>query len=246
MTSRLSFSCRALLVCLALIAASRPARAQARIYVSGDVFAEITRLSRTTVTPDEFGLSNSAPLDGVTAGGGGRVGAFFAPEWSLELGVDLGRTISHAETVSLPIRTGIVFPFPVPQFQSRTSTRFSATSVLAGYHPPSRGRVHAGFRGGLSLMHTVRTSTSANISTLSTTVLTVVPGLPVPVPLPTPTLSVVSNDVTTIGNGLTATLAAEAAIEVSRHFAVVPEMRVHAGGLGGFVLRPGVAARWLW
>jgi hypothetical protein len=49
-----------------------------------------------------------------------------------------------------------------------------------------------------------------------------------------------------MANGLTATLAAEAAIEVSRHFAVIPEMRVHAGGLGGFVLRPGVAARWLW
>jgi len=61
-----------------------------------------------------------------------------------------------------------------------------------------------------------------------------------------PSLSVVTRDLTTITNGLTATLAAEAAIEATCHFAVVPEMRVHAGGLGGFVLRPGVAARWLW
>jgi len=119
------------------------------------------------------------------------------------------------------------------------STRFSAASVLAGYHPPARGRVRAGFRGGLSLMRTERTSTSASSPSIR---FTSIPGVPVPVPI----ASVNTIAITTFGNGLTATLAAEAAIEASRHFAVVPEMRVHAGGLGGFVLRPGVAARWLW
>ena len=234
---------RALFVYVALSVAlslARAASAQTRIYVSGDLFAEITRMSRTTVTPDDLGLSNTGPVDGVTGGGGGRVGAFFSPEWSLELGVDLGRTISQAQTVSLRVPAGLIRPVPAPQFESRTSTRFSATSVLAGYHPPARGRVHAGFRGGISLMHTERTSTSASISSAFT--FTSFPTGAAPVPV----ISVATTEVTTIGNGLTATLAAEAAIEASRHFAVVPEMRVHAGGLGGFVLRPGVVARWQW
>jgi len=231
---------RTLVVCVALSVAlglGRVASAQTRIYVSGDLFAEITRLSRTTVTPDESGLSITGPVDGVTAGGGGRVGAFFSPEWSLELGVDLARTISDARTLTVRLPAGLFFPFPPPQYQSRTSTRFSATSVLAGYHPPARGRIHTGFRGGISLMHTERVSTTANISSVFTS-LGRVPAVP--------RISVLTTEATTIGNGLTATLAAEAAIEASRHFAVVPELRVHAGGLGGFVLRPGVAARWLW
>ena len=229
---------RGLLVCLTLFVA-QPARAQSRAYVSGDLFAEITRMSRTTVTPDDIGVTSTAPRDGVTGGGGARVGAFFSPEFSLEFGVDLGKTISDERTLSVPIPAGISFPFPVPQFQSRTSTRFTAMSVLAGYHPPARGRVHAGFRGGISLMHTERTSSTASVS--SSFVFTSIP----PITMVVPSLSVVTRDLTTIVNGLTATLAAEAAIEASRHFAVVPEMRVHAGGLGGFVLRPGVAARWL-
>jgi hypothetical protein len=45
---------------------------------------------------------------------------------------------------------------------------------------------------------------------------------------------------------LTATLGAEAAIDLSDQFAVVPEVRAHAGGLGGILLRPGVAVRWRW
>ena len=231
---------RTLFVCVALSVAlglGRVASARTRIYVSGDLFAEITRLSRTTVTPDESGLLITGPEDGVTAGGGGRVGAFFSPEWSLELGVDLARTISDARTLTVRLPAGLFFPFPPPQYQSRTSTRFSATSVLAGYHPPARGRIHTGFRGGISLMHTERVSTTANISSVFTS-LGRVPAVP--------RISVLTTEATTIGNGLTATLAAEAAIEASRHFAVVPELRVHAGGLGGFVLRPGVAARWLW
>jgi hypothetical protein len=55
-----------------------------------------------------------------------------------------------------------------------------------------------------------------------------------------------TNDYTSVTYGLTATVAAEAAIELSRRFAVVPEMRALAGGLGGIVLRPGVAAQWRW
>jgi len=219
-----------------------PAHAQTRVYVSGDLFAEITRMSRTTVTPENVVVSSS-PVEGVTGGGGARIGAFFSPEWSLELGVDLGRTLDQVrtQTVTSPISVGL--RIPPQQFQAHASSRFTATSVLIGYHPAVGGRIRAGFRGGLSLMRTERTSSSASIS--SVTLLGPIFPLPGPQP-PVPVITLDTTEVATIAYGLAATLAAEAAIEISRHFAVVPEMRVLAGGLGGFVLRPGMAARWTW
>jgi hypothetical protein len=230
---------RALCVCLAVCAAAQPARAQTRIYVSGDLFAEVTRFSRAVVAPDDLGLSDVTPRDGVTAGGGGRIGAFFSSAWSLELGVDLGKTISNARTLPVRVLTSFVVPGPAPQFESRTSSRFSATSVLVGYHPPARGRVQAGFRGGLTFMHVRSAYTTANV-------ITVFPPITPTLVEFTPTISVTTSEYTSIGNGLTATLAAEAAIATSSHFAVVPEVRAHAGGIVPIVIRPGVAARWRW
>jgi hypothetical protein len=231
----------ALLVCLALCVSVPPARAQTRIYLTGDLFAEITRLSRT-IAPDPVGSGvDVAPRDGVTAGGGGRIGAFFTPAWSLELGMDFGKTISDERTLGVRPPIGLLIPSPRLQYQSRTSHRFSASSVLLGYHPPVRGRIHAGFRGGVSFMHTERMFTFTNIS------MSFISGPSFPGGIVTaPTVSLVTEEYTTVVNGLSATLAAEAAIEVWDHFAVVPELRVHAGGLGGILIRPGVAARWRW
>jgi hypothetical protein len=42
-----------------------------------------------------------------------------------------------------------------------------------------------------------------------------------------------------------ATVAGEVAIEVSSHFAVVPEVRTHVN-TNTLLVRPGVAARWGW
>ena len=229
---------RALVVCFGLFFV-QPASADTRIYLSGDLFAEVTRLSRT-IAPDSTTIGDIAdPGDGVTFGGGGRIGAFFAPAWSLELGLDVAREVSEERTLSL--RQPIGFPLPAPslQFQSRTRHRFSASSVLLGYHPPARGRIQAGFRGGVSFMHVERSLTSASISTV--TFLPTLPGLPA-----LPRVEVVTSEFTFITNGLSGTVAAEAAIGVSTHFAVVPEVRVLAGGLGGILIRPGFAARWRW
>ena len=233
---------RALFVGLALSVCVQPARAQTRVYVTGDLFAEITRLSRAT-TPDILGAgSETSPRDGVTIGGGGRIGAFFTPAWSLELGLDFGKAIKQERTVGIRVPVGLIFPSPPLQYQSRTSHRFSAASVLVGYHPPARGRIQAGFRGGVSFMHTERMFTNTNISTSFTSGPSFPGGIVV-----TPTISLVTEDYTTVANGLSATLAAETAIEVWDHFAVVPEVRAHAGGgIGGFLIRPGVAARWRW
>ena len=231
---------RALLVSFALGVSVLPARGQTRVYVTGDLFAEVTRLSRT-IAPDVLAsAADVAPRDGVTSGGGGRIGAFFTPAWSLELGVDLGRTLRDERTIGVPSPIGLLIPPRALQYQSRTSHRFSASSVLLGFHPPAHGRIHAGFRGGVSFMHTERMFTVSSISSILVFGPTV-PGIPT-----VERISLITDQYTTVTNGLSAALAAEAAIEVSRHFSIVPEARAHAGGLGGIVLRPGVAARWLW
>ena len=229
---------RVLLVCVGLFFV-QPASADTRIYVSGDLFGEITRLSRT-IAPDPTTIGDIADSgDGVTIGGGGRIGAFFAPAWSLELGLDVAREVSDDRTLSIRQPIGLFLPAPSLQYQSRTRHRFSASSVLLGYHPPARGRIQAGFRGGVSFTHVERSLTSPSISTV--TLLPTVPGLP-----PVTRVEVVTSEFTFITNGLSGTVAAEAAISMSSHFAVVPETRVLAGGLGGILIRPGFAARWRW
>ena len=229
---------RALVMCFGLFLA-QPASADTRIYVSGDLFAEFTRLSRT-VAPDSPAIGDIAdPGDGATFGGGARLGAFFAPAWSLEVGLDLAKEVSEERTLSLREPIGLLIPALSLQYQARTRHRFGASSVLLGYHPPARGRVQAGFRGGVSFMHVERSLTTASISTVTFTSL---PGI-----LPTlPRVSVVTSEVTFITNGLSGTVAAEAAIGVSKGLAVVPEVRALAGGLGGILIRPGVAVRWRW
>jgi len=232
---------RALIVLLCIAASAGPARAQTRVYVAGDVFAEVINLSRTTVTPElANGVSDLvSPEDGVTVGGGARIGAFFSPVWSLEFGVDVGKAIQADRTRSLGIISGLPRTLPTLQYRSRTSQQLSAASVLVGYHPVVRGRIQPGFRGGVSFMRTEREFTVASISTLTLT-----PPLPGGVILPS--FSVLTNEYSTVSLGLAATVAAEAAIDLTEHFATVPEIRALAGGLGGIVLRPGVAVRWRW
>jgi hypothetical protein len=229
---------RALIVLLCAGACAEPARAQTRVYVAGDVFAEVIRLSRTTVTPElASGVSDLvSPEDGVTVGGGARIGAFLSPVWSLEFGVDVGKAIRDERTRSLGTISGLPRALPTLQYRSRTSQRFSAASVLVGYHPVVRGRIQPGFRGGISFMRTEREFTVASISTLTLT-----PTLPGVI---LPSFEVVTNEYSTVSLGLAATVAAEVAIDLTDHLAAVAEIRALAGGLGGIVLRPGVAVRW--
>ena len=234
---------RSLVLCFVLFALARPARAQMRIYVSGDLFAEAPKFSRTLTSPDNFGTSDSTvPPDGVAVGGGGRIGAFLSPEWSVELGVDIGQKFDNRRTTTITGVVGIT-PVPTPQlFTSETTNRYSATSVLLGYHPPAHGRVHAGFRGGLSFMHRTASYLSPTVSESSA----FLPGTTSSPPQPVTILTVISNEYDSTLNVLTATVGAEAAVDVSDHFAIVPEIRVHAGGIGAILVRPGVSARWRW
>src|SRR5476649_1257151 len=113
---------RTLVVCFVLCALARPARAQMHIYVSGDLFAEVPKFSRILSSPDTFGTSDTnVPPDSVAIGSGGRIGAFLSPEWSVELGVDVGQKFDNTRTT---IITGVPGITPAPQplpFMSETT-----------------------------------------------------------------------------------------------------------------------------
>jgi hypothetical protein len=233
---------RAVMLAAALSLGTHSVSAQTRVYVTGDLFADITRFSQVA-GPDTLTLSRARPPDGIEAGGGGRIGAFFSPAWSLELGFDLGRTHTRTETMSYPtpLIPGLIIR-PV-SFESKATVRFAATSMLIGYHPAVSGRVRPGFRGGVSVMHTREAFTLANSSFLfSDAGLTAgLVGMLGITALPSP---VTVEQYTVTSNGLTATVGAEAAIALSDHLAVTPELRLHGGALGGILLRPGVSVRW--
>jgi hypothetical protein len=89
-------------------------------------------------------------LDVTTGGGGVRVGGFLAPRWTIELGVDIGANQASqlvASSSSAPLGSATIGAF-VGTPTGETQNRIIATSVLVGYHPPTRGRMRAGFRGG--------------------------------------------------------------------------------------------------
>jgi hypothetical protein len=211
---------------------SATARAQPGIYVTGAVFADLRRGSGVT-SPD------STTLDTTTAGGGVRVGAFLATRWSLELGVDAGASTDAATSISSaslgsPLDALGTGPSIVAvNFDRRVRTRVTATSILVGYHPPARGRLQAGFKGGMSFVHSDSTLTS----TLGYRVTD--PRLAPIVLLPAPT----TTTTTSVNLDMAATVAAELAIALSTHAAIIPEVR--ALGFGNqLILRPGACLRW--
>jgi hypothetical protein len=214
-----------------LIAIASPALAQSKVYIAGDVFADIKRLSGD---PDTAVLNATAP------GGGVRLGAFLSSLWSLELGVDLGAKSENVVKRTIDsVAFATIASGPAPSYDDRTSNRFSAASVLIGYHPPQRGRVGPGFRGGMTFMHVSRDFTSVSISTTFSSSPTVTVFNPI-----VPVISVITRQRTTVVNDLAATVAAEVAVAMTHRLAIVPEVRAHAG-VGAIVVRAGIAGRWI-
>ena len=211
---------------------SATARAQPGIYVTGAVFADLRRGSGVT-SPD------STTMDTTTAGGGVRVGAFLATRWSLELGVDVGAPADVTSSIS-PASLGspldVLGAGPsivVVNFDRQVRTRVTATSILFGYHPPARGRLQAGFKGGMSFVHSDSTLTSSLGYRVTD------PRFAPIVLLPAPT----TTTITSVNLDMAATAAAELAIALSTHAAIIPEMR--AFGFGNqIILRPGACLRW--
>jgi hypothetical protein len=226
-----------LLASLIVIAHAAVARAQSTVYVGGDLFLDM-----------QHGSGGTAPIetrmDG-TAGGGG-VGTFLASRWSLEIGIDASAaadaTLSLGSNDSLrsgPVSFGdglaaLPTPLIVVTVDERIRTRVTATSVLLGYHPPARGRLRAGFKGGIGFLRSSSTLTSTTTYTITDPRLA--PLLTIPRPVSTTSSSVFFSTV--------AIVSAEAAFAITSHAALVPEVRAF-GSDGRLFLRPGVEVRWL-
>ena len=105
---------RLILSALAVLALARPAFAQPRLFVTGDVFAEVKRFSGETA---------SLPLDGNAFGAGARIGVALTPQWTAELGVDVGRFTTNIRDLTIVLRAS-----PVRR-QTRTQSQLTATSA---------------------------------------------------------------------------------------------------------------------
>jgi hypothetical protein len=201
-----------------------------QVYVGGDAFADVRRVSGATGP-------TTTKLDATTAGGGVRVGGFLAPRWSLELGVDVGGTAEGNLSLTNGAVTQSIGGLPSSvitlTIDEHVTTLVAATSVLVGYHPPARGRLRPGFRAGMSFMRSSSTVTLTQRYTSSDPRLFPISGLP----SPTTTTSM------SVALDTAATVAGELAVALSQRAALVPEMRTHAFG-GRFILRPSVALRW--
>ena len=221
-----------LVVGLLLFAGAAAAQDQPGVYLGGGAFVDLQRLSGDT-------SSGSTSRDATVAGGGVRVGAFLADRWSLELSVDGSAANSTSGSLSPDAVSSALVGLSNVQalltilVDDRVRTQLTATSILVGYHPPPRGRLRAGFKGGMSF---VRTS-----STITTTVRfqpldpRLSPFLTLPAPF--------TNTSSTVALSTAATVAAELGVSLTSHAAVVPEVR--AFGFGGRIsIRPGVELRW--
>jgi hypothetical protein len=118
---------------LALLVLVHPARAQSRVFVSGDVTAEMQRLSS----------ESASAADARTFGGGADIGARVNERWDVRTEVELG----GESTRMRPLLTG------VSAFQSRTRTRIGATSLLVGFRPLVASRIALTVLGGISFLH---------------------------------------------------------------------------------------------
>src|SRR2546426_7907581 len=230
--------------------------AQAQVFVSGAAFGDVKRFS---------GDPSNSTLNGTAFGGGARVGMLVTPRWSIEVGVDVGasttKTMSRSIgrltqpisadlaalglTSSFPI--GIILP-PVFSFQSHTTNRLIATSVMLGFRPATTGRIHPEFLGGLTFVHFTLTFDTSGPTPLasgvvwsgSTTSLSQVSYIISPAPVVRPQKAVDNVPAAAVGFNL--------ALDLTRHLALVPEVRAHAfslngGGPSAFGAPPALALR---
>lgn len=119
--------------------AARPVSAQSQLAVSGAMFADTKRFSGDTA---------SLPLDGTAFGAGARIRTALARQWTIELGLDVGRTTTTAHDST-------TLPLAIPR-QDRTRNQLTATEAIVGFHPGATGRVQLGYLGGVTFLHVVR------------------------------------------------------------------------------------------
>ena len=134
---------RTLFTCLALCALSSPHSADTNLRQRRPVRGHHAVFADDRTRRPGLAL-NDGPRDGVTFGGGGRIGAF-----SRHRGASSSVwTSARGSTMSVRSRFACRFDWPcrLPRcsINREHGHRFTASSVLLGYHPPVRGRDPAG------------------------------------------------------------------------------------------------------
>jgi hypothetical protein len=225
-----------------LLATAGTVFAQSSAYITGMAYADIKRFGSSGGVIYYYPYGNDYSLDGTAAGGGLRIGTFLHPKWTLELSVD----DEGSTKLSIPNPYGpviAIFP-PVRLPDLKASSQFLTVSTTIGFHPAPHGPVKLGYFAGFSLIRSKYRSDLDVILPLAATALAT-PGLP-PIPIPDVLLAR-PTAVTQITNTSGAVLGLEAAIDLTKRFAIVPEVRAVTFSLRGdgvFLIRPGVGVRW--
>lgn len=245
---------RRIVALVAALACAQTAAAQSAAFLGGDLFADLKRFSDAPNTPGLFNGSSGTALDGNAVGGGVRAGVLVGNRWSVSAGVDFGAsTTRQSAGVPIPLRfqLGNVIPpagGSLVAYPFRTSNRLVATSVLLGYHGAAAHRVRPGVFGGLTFMHVTRRYEGGYPLAYGIIQGSPSGGQAAPIPCCYPCCSIRPPD--QVDNVPAATVGAEAALELGRHIAAVPEVRAHVfslsnGGPSAFAIRPGIGIRWM-
>ena len=223
----------------AAVAAAQPA-----VYAGGGAFTDIKRFGSS----QGYSGTDNYSLDGTSTGGSLRIGTFLNPRWTLELSVDAaGRTRVDSSYPYVQILTPDI---PVRSLRLMASTQFTAVSTTVGYHPPQHGRVRLGYFAGFSFIRGVyKTDYPYGIpvplfEVVSSTLAAAAPSIAI---YPPPDFRV--STLTQTDNARGAVLGFEASVDLTRHLAIVPEVRALTfsainNGPGVFLIRPGVTLRW--
>ena len=224
----------------AALAVAVDAHAQSSAYVAGAAFADIR----------EFGSSRDAVYYGVTddsasgaaAGGGLKIGTFLHPRVSLEMSVD----VAAKKTVDISDPYLILATYPVGLAPDlKASAEFLTVGATLGYHPPTNRRVHFGYRGGVAFIRGVYQTPYPGYYALAAVTSSIALPPPYPTTIYPPPFTMVTERQLSAG----LTLGMEAAVDVTKRIAVVPEIRLTTfsrpyDGPTVFLIRPGVGVRW--
>ena len=217
------------------------ASAQSAVYVTGTGFADLKSFSETESDPSP-GQDDSG-LDGTAAGGGLRIGTFLHPRWSLELAIDVGGKTDGPAPYAI-ILTDLPSSSRISELKD--SVRFLTISGVVGFHPAPHGRFHLGYFFGFSFVRSTFKSQYPDYYTLAAGGSGGTGTIVRPTIFPPPVFNV--ETITFVDNTSAAILGFEAAVDLGKHFALVPEIRALAfspgNGAGVFLIRPGVGLRW--
>jgi hypothetical protein len=239
---------RCVITAFAILATASAASAQSGVYLSGATFADIRAFGSYDSNGTLFRTTDNSATG---IGGSLRVGTWLHPRFTIELGIDAASTTSVDTTGEIIIQ--IFPPPPKSEFDLQSSTKYTSVAVVLGYHPPPVKRVRLGYLAGFAFVHernladyldsptaSIGSDFSSSISFTGSSIGDIL-GRPTAI-----RFTKAQRD--TRQNSGALVLGFEAAVDVSTHLAIVPELRAttfsSVSGPGVFLIRPGIGVRW--